>query len=409
MSAFRCPHLTRPVHRILRGLRGRPGHLVRFNHPVTETAWDFDKGLRGWIASDAPVESVHVRGPGAVESDLQLGRREDVEWRLGGQFRNQVGFAGRRPVREWLGAQPAVELAVEVRWAGGGAAEIPCVVRHDPSVRRARQVRIRPLLRCPECRGVLSDRADAGLACGPCGAVYPVVAGVPDFLTERVAGEFGIESTDNISSWGYDERIEALLRDHPGGLFLDCGAGLRHALHPDVVNYEIVPYSSTDVVGVGEKLPFADASFDGVLSVAVLEHVRDPFRCAAELVRVLKPGGTLFAAVPFLQPLHGYPHHYYNMTRDGLRNLFAGLAVVEQSVPLSCHPIEALRWFLLSYEQGLPGPARRRFHAMRVRDFMALPRGDALARRREPVVEALSPSARFEVASATCLTARKPE
>jgi hypothetical protein len=26
--------------------------------------------------------------------------------------------------------------------------------------------------------------------------------------------------------------------------------------------------------------------------------------------------------VPFLQPLHGYPHHYYNMTGEGLRNLF---------------------------------------------------------------------------------------
>lgn len=407
MSAFRCPILTRPVHRILRGLRGQPGHMVRFNHPVTDTAWDFEKGLRGWIASDLPVEAVHVRGPGFMESGLKLEQRPDVEWHLGGQFRNHVGFVGRRTVREWLGDQAEITVIVEIRWAGGGIAEVPCVVRHDASVRRARYARIRPVLCCPECRGALSDRADA-LVCAVCGAAYPVVGHVPDFLTQKIAGEFGIESTDNISSWGYDERIEAMLRDHPGGLFLDCGAGLRHALHPNVVNYEIVPYASTDVLGVGEKLPFVDGTFDGVLSVAVLEHVQDPFRCAAELMRVLKPGGTLFAAVPFLQPLHGYPHHYYNMTRDGLRNLFAGLDVVDQSVPLSCHPIESLRWFLMSYEQGLPKDVRRRFGRMRVCDFMALPRGEALVRRREPVVDSLSPAARFEIASATCLTARKP-
>lgn len=407
MSAIRCPIVTRPLHRLIRAARGRPGYLVRFNHPVSETAWDFEKGLRGWVASDDPVEAVLVRGPGFVEPGVALERREDVEWHLGGQFKHQIGFFSRRPLRAWFGGQSAVDLVVEVRWAGGRAAEVPCAVRFDAAARRARYARIRPSLRCPACGGELADRPDA-LACAACGAVYSVVGDVPNFLTQIIASEFGIESTDNISSWGYDERIEAMLRDHPGGLFLDCGAGLRHTLHPNVVNYEIVPYSSTDVVGVGEKLPFADATFDGVLSVAVLEHVRDPFRCAAELTRVLKPGGELFAAVPFLQPLHGYPHHYYNMTRDGLRNLFAGLEVVDQSVPLSCHPIESLRWFLMSYELGLPPDVRRRFSRMRVRDFMALPRGDALARRREPIVDALSTNARFEIASATCLTARKP-
>lgn len=47
------------------------------------------------------------------------------------------------------------------------------------------------------------------------------------------------------------------------------------------------------------RLTFADGSFDGILSLDVLEHVPDYTQALREFVRVLKPGGTLVATFPF--------------------------------------------------------------------------------------------------------------
>jgi len=47
-----------------------------------------------------------------------------------------------------------------------------------------------------------------------------------------------------------------------------------------------------------ERLPFSDNTFDIVFSVAVLEHVQDVDQSIKESLRVLKPGGVLFASVP---------------------------------------------------------------------------------------------------------------
>ncbi len=47
------------------------------------------------------------------------------------------------------------------------------------------------------------------------------------------------------------------------------------------------------VEGEAERLPFVDASFDGLTFTYLLRYVRDPLATVEELARVVRPGGTI--------------------------------------------------------------------------------------------------------------------
>lgn len=229
--------------------------------------------------------------------------------------------------------------------------------------------------------------------------------GKVDYLSAELRSSSGIRDGEEASSNDYGGEVEALIARHEDGLVLDCGAGFRQTYYENVVNFEIADYASTDVLGVGEELPFLDDTFDAVISIAVLEHVRDPFRCAQEIARVLRPGGELFCSVPFLQPYHGYPHHYFNATAQGIRRLFEDrLEVEDVRTNDATHPIFSLHWIVDSWAAGLSGGALKTFEAMTVAELRAAPAGFV----GQPFCRELSPAKLLELASATILTARKP-
>lgn len=256
--------------------------------------------------------------------------------------------------------------------------------RIDPDVKAGKLARIRPLLK-------------DGLA-------YVERPGCLDCLPPALRDQFGAHADGPISSHDYDPTALGLIARYADGLILDCGAGSRGTYYENVVNLEIAPYPSTDVMAVGEDLPFRDASFDAVFSLAVLEHVKNPFRCAEEIMRVLKPGGRLYVVVPFLQHYHGYPHHYYNMTMEGLRSLFEPLEVVSHEVPQSALPIWTASHFLARWAVGLPPKQRDAFLDLTVRDLVR----DPMEQLSEPHVTDLPRSFNIELASTTALMARKP-
>jgi ubiquinone/menaquinone biosynthesis C-methylase UbiE len=66
----------------------------------------------------------------------------------------------------------------------------------------------------------------------------------------------------------------------------------------------------------GERLPFADRSFDLVYCKQVLEHVRRPQPLLAEAARVLAPGGWLVGSTSHLEAFHS--NSVWNYTPYGL-------------------------------------------------------------------------------------------
>jgi len=230
--------------------------------------------------------------------------------------------------------------------------------------------------------------------------------GMLNFLSAEKREKFSVFETENISAHGYDSHARKIIEDSKDGLILDCGCGLRSNYLENVVNYEIVPYITTDILGVAEELPFKNNSFDAIFSLNVLEHVKDPFQSAKEITRVLKRGGILYCVVPFLQPVHGYPSHYYNMTAAGLKNLFEEkLKIKKQFVYKSGLPIHGLRWFLESWAEGLDGKTKESFLNMPVKEFLK----DPYSQLNYDYVSKLSDKKNFELACTTSLIAVKED
>jgi SAM-dependent methyltransferase len=131
-----------------------------------------------------------------------------------------------------------------------------------------------------------------------------------------------------------------------GDLILELGAGREVTTAPNIVRTDAFVFSAEhlDVVADAHALPFADATFDFVFSLAVFEHLHSPWIAAQEITRVLRPGGRVFTLCAFMQPLHGYPDHYFNATESGLRRLFSEGFDIERCGPsrLSSHRESAI-------------------------------------------------------------------
>lgn len=133
---------------------------------------------------------------------------------------------------------------------------------------------------------------------------------------------------------------EALSNLSFSGRILDFGGGEKAHYAPDLKSwmaggiYESANISAsmepTYLVSPGEVLPLSENEFDMVVSVNTLEHVYELDEALQEIMRVLKPGGRIVLAVPFLFRVHGCPDDYNrptaswwqeSLTRLGVKNL----------------------------------------------------------------------------------------
>src|SRR2546423_11843354 len=113
----------------------------------------------------------------------------------------------------------------------------------------------------------------------------------------------------------FDLVVQKHLTAESALLDLGCGrtGGFERVWPQARVAVGVAPYLASLVArgegmavlqGGGELLPFADASFDMVVSVWVLEHLETPENVFAEVARVLRPGGHFVFLTPnALNPL----------------------------------------------------------------------------------------------------------
>ena len=213
----------------------------------------------------------------------------------------------------------------------------------------------------------------------------------------------------------------------PGDRVLDmgCGAG-RHAFEmyrrgADVIAFDQdadelagvrelfaamreageVPEGAEADVKEGDALalPFGDGEFDRIVAAEVLEHIPADLQAIAELVRVLRPGGTMAVSVPRWLPeaicwqlseeYHDNPGGHIRIYTD--EELWTKLPAPGWSRPASgyAHGLHAPYWWI-KCAVGVDNddnPLARAYHRLLVWEIMKKPRALQPGRRvLDPVI-----------------------
>jgi len=127
--------------------------------------------------------------------------------------------------------------------------------------------------------------------------------------------------------------VDSVMREHHISLACIAGGGktnigsesvLIHALESSgkclVVNLR-ASWCPDVIADLSVAWPFKEAVFDLIVSTWVLEHVNNPEPFFREAFRLLKPGGAIVYAVPFLYHKHGSPEDYWRFTDTALLSL----------------------------------------------------------------------------------------
>lgn len=106
----------------------------------------------------------------------------------------------------------------------------------------------------------------------------------------------------------------------------------RRKAYPNAIGVDMLEGPGVDrVVNLEDASQVLDllvdeAGFDHVECRSVLEHSRQPWKLAENLVGwLMLPGATLDISVPFVWKVHAYPSDYWRFTTEAVRELFPGI------------------------------------------------------------------------------------
>lgn len=215
---------------------------------------------------------------------------------------------------------------------------------------RTRLDRLIEILRCPVTHQKLGFNAERSALQSYDGfRSWPVRHGRPIFVpnVDDVVVHPGEHTSNSLPPAALDLINEA------EGWVLNLSAGGTAERFDNVVEVEYAMFRHTDLIADSHALPFDDDSFEAIIVLNAFEHYRDPPRVAAELHRVLKPGGKLLIVTAFMQPLHEKPWHFYNCTRHGLEEWFAAFQADQIEVSPSLSPNFTFGWIGSEVEMAL--------------------------------------------------------
>ncbi len=206
-----------------------------------------------------------------------------------------------------------------------------------------------PILRCPISNRPLLFSGDQLKVEGDPEAGWPMLRGVPILFSGLESPE--VRDEEHISHPLPNHLLEKI-KATPGRV-LNLSAGGSAEKLANIIEVEFALFRNTDVIADAHILPFVDECFEGIISMNAFEHYHNPNQVAAELLRVLRPGGWLVVQTAFLQPEHEYPWHFYNTTSEGMKQWFKDFYIDDLRVSENFNPLYALSWLAAECESAL--------------------------------------------------------
>ena len=185
---------------------------------------------------------------------------------------------------------------------------------------------------CPDCKEPFTTTDQNVWHCAKDGRKVNIHNGIPIFtsMPETAHVYNKIErGPDQGTPWRQanwkflQEQVDQLDKD---ALILDVGAG--HGDFAQIfrgrkyLSVDVVPYPEVDLAcDLGECIPFKESTFDMLVLMNVLEHVYHFHELLDSLYYVLKPGGSLVIAVPFMIKVHQAPFDFQRYTHYSLAQM----------------------------------------------------------------------------------------
>lgn len=188
-------------------------------------------------------------------------------------------------------------------------------------------------IHCPDCSGNLDyDHIEQRFICSACGHTVPAQDGIPLFSVppEGIVPSEKLERGPDVgtpwrrANWRFlAEQINNL---DDNALILDVGAGRGDFAdaftgHP-YLSLDVYPYPEIDIVcDLTLVNPFQHNRFEAIALMNVMEHVYNTHALLEVLSGILKPGGVLIVAIPFLVKIHQAPVDFVRYTHYALEQM----------------------------------------------------------------------------------------